>query len=97
VFYRSFESMTAVIYRPEALVSNEEGTRNTLTSKYCAASALDDGHKPVINNTIVAALKQGLSPQTNVTALCDGADNCWQIVDALIPLCASISRILDYN
>lgn len=93
---RSFEAMTAVVYRPEALVSNDKGTRNTLTSKHCAASALDDGQKQMINNTIVAALKQGLSPQTKVTALCDGADNCWQIVDALTPLCASITRILDW-
>lgn len=29
---RSFEAMTAVVYRPEALVSNDKGTRNTLTS-----------------------------------------------------------------
>ena len=93
---RSFEAMTAVIYRPEALVSNDKGTRNTLTSKHCAASALDDGHQQMINNTIVAALKQGLSPQTKVTALCDGADNCWKIVEALTPLCASITHILDW-
>ena len=26
---RSFEAMTAVIYRPEALVSKDKGTRNT--------------------------------------------------------------------
>ena len=88
--------MTAVVYRPEALVSNDKGTRNTLTSKHCAASALDDGHQQMINNTIVAALKQGLSPKTNVTALCDGAENCWQLVDALTPLCASITRILEW-
>ena len=93
---RSFEAMTAVVYRPEALVSNDKGTRNTLTSKHCAASALDDGHQQMINNTIVAALKQGLSPKTNVTALCDGAENCWQLVDALTPLCASITRILEW-
>ena len=60
---RSFEAMTAVVYRPEALVSNDKGTRNTLTSKHCAASALDDGQKQMINNTIVAALKQGLSSE----------------------------------
>ncbi len=48
------------------------------------------------NNTIVAALKQGLSPKTNVTALCNGVENCWQLVDALTPLCASITRILDW-
>ena len=93
---KSFEAMTAVIYRPEALVSNSKETRNTLTSKHCSASALDDGQKQMINNTIVAAIKQGLSPQTKITALCDGADNCWKIVDALTPLCTSVTHILDW-
>ena len=50
----------------------------------------------MINNTIVAALKQGLSPQTKVTALCDGACNCWKIVEAFTPLCASVTHILDW-
>jgi hypothetical protein len=50
----------------------------------------------MINNTIVAALKQGLSPRTNITALCDGAENCWKIVEALAPLCASLTSILDW-
>jgi hypothetical protein len=83
---RTFEAMTAVIYRPEALMTNTTDTRNTLTSKHCAASANADGQNQMISNTIVAALKQGLSPLTSITALCDGADNCWRIVDALKPL-----------
>ena len=93
---RSFEAMTAVVYRPEALASNDQGTRQTLTSKHCAASSLDDGQQQMINNTIAAALKQGLYPDTHITALCDGAENCWQIVQALKPLCASITCILDW-
>ncbi|WP_323733439.1 hypothetical protein [Candidatus Bandiella euplotis] len=51
--------MTAVIYRPEAMVSNSTDTRNTLTSKHCAASAT--GQEQMISQTIVAALKEGLS------------------------------------
>ena len=93
---RSFEAMTAVVYRPEALVSNDSGTRYTLASKHCAASALDDGQQQMINNTIAAALKQGLYPDTHITALCDGAENCWQIAQALKPLCASMTCILDW-
>jgi len=93
---RSFEAMTSVIYRPESLKSNDGETRNTLISKHCAASALSDGQQQMISNTILAALKQGLSPETKITALCDGADNCWQIVDALEPLSASVTRILDW-
>ena len=93
---RSFEAMTAVIYRPEALVANSTNTRNTLSSKHCAASANADNQAQMISNTVVAALKQGLSPSTNVTALCDGAENCWQIVNALKPLSASTLCILDW-
>lgn len=73
---RSIEAMTSVIYSPNALLPNEYETRNILTSKHCAASSRDDGQKQLIANTIVAALKQGLSPQTHLIALCDGADNC---------------------
>ena len=93
---RSFEAMTAVIYQPGALVSNKAGTHNHLASKHCSASALSDNQQQMINNTIIAALKQGLSPQTEVTALCDGADNCWQVVAALKPLAASMICILDW-
>jgi Uncharacterised protein family (UPF0236) len=93
---RSFEAMTAVVYKPEALVSNNEGTRNILSHKHCAASALNDGQQSMTNNTIVAALKEGLCPHTKVTALCDGAENCWQIVETLKPLAASMTCILDW-
>ena len=40
------------------------------------------------------ALAPTRTDASNVTALFDGADNCWQIVDGLTPLCASITRIL---
>ena len=46
--------------------------------------------------TIVAALKEGLSPTTKIVALCDGADNCWNIVDAVADLAVSTTRILDW-
>jgi hypothetical protein len=93
---RSFEAMTSVIYRPEALVSNDKNTRNYLSSKHCAASARSDNNAQIINNTIVAAIKQGLSPTTKVTALCDGAANCWSVVEALRPLASSVLCILDW-
>lgn len=93
---RSIEAMTSVIYRPENVMSNESDTRNHITSKQCAASAKDDNQKQLISNTIVAALKQGLCVTTHLTALCDGADNCWKVVDALQPLAGSVTRILDW-
>ena len=93
---RSIEALTSVIYRPEALVSNKKGTINHLSEKSCAASVKDDEQKEMINNTIVAALKQGLTPNTHITALCDGATNCWNVVESLRPLCASMTCILDW-
>jgi len=93
---RTFEAMTAVIYRPESLVSHGNETRNMLLSKHCSASSLSDSQQQMKSSTIIAALKQGLSPQTSITALCDGADNCWQIADSLGPLSASMTRVLDW-
>jgi hypothetical protein len=93
---RSIEAMTSIIYRPENLLSNDSETRNYITSKHCAASVKDDNQKQLIANTIVAALKQGLCAETHLTALSDGADNCWNVIDALQPLAGSVTRILDW-
>ena len=93
---RSIEALTSVVYRPEALVPNKKGTRNYLSNKSCAASVLDDNQEEMIKNTIVAALRQGLTPNTYITALCDGAANCWQVVESLRPLCAGMTCILDW-
>ena len=93
---RSMEAIISVIYRPEAIQSNAAGTRNYLTSKNCAASVKDDKQGHIKSSTIIAALKQGLTYKTHVTALCDGAENCWSVVEALSPLCGSMTRILDW-
>ena len=93
---RSFEAMTATVYKPSAVIPNSKDTRNHIESKHCAASAKLDSQVQMKRRTIVAALKQGLTPQTKVTALCDGASNCWNIIDALEPLSTSIDRILDW-
>jgi len=93
---RSFEALTSVIYRPDALESNPKGTRNYLSSKSCAASALDDNGKEIITSTIIAAIKEGMTENTHITALSDGAKNCWNIINSLKPLCKKITPILDW-
>jgi hypothetical protein len=93
---RSIEAMTSVIYRPESLVANEFETRNKITSKHCAASVKDDNQHQLITQTILAALKQGLCSKTHITSLCDGADNCWKVAEALRPLAGSMTCILDW-
>ena len=94
--HRSFEAMAAVVYQPHSIIPNTKNTRNTIASKHCAASAMSDSQEQMKRRTIIAALKQGMTPKTKITALCDGADNCWNVIDALEPMAASIDRILDW-
>lgn len=93
---QSIEAMISVVFRPESIESNSNDTRNYLISKHCAASIKDDNQDLIISSTIVSALKQGLTQQTKVTALCDGAANCWRVVEAIKPLCAHMTSILDW-
>jgi hypothetical protein len=93
---RTIEVMTTVIYKPESIRSNRKGTRNILTSKHCAASVKNDNQQEIITNTLVSALKQGIGENTHVTALSDGADNCWNVIDAIKPFCGSMTSILDW-
>ena len=94
---RSFEAMVSVVYRPESIETNKKGTRNHLISKNCAASIKNDNQAQIISSTIIAALKQGLSDKTHVTALSDGAQNCWNVAKAIEPLCGSMALLHESN
>jgi len=102
---RSFEVMTSVVFDAKNIEytggkKQEDGKisaiRGRLTSKHCAASALSDNQDAMKQHTVNAAIKQGMTPETKITALCDGAANCWNIVDSLEGHCQSIERILDW-
>lgn len=102
---RSFEVMTAVVFDAknieytggkEKKAGGLSQRRGSLTSKHCAASALLDHQEVMKQQTINAALKQGMTKQTQMTALCDGALNCWTIIDGLEGHCQSVERILDW-
>lgn len=43
-----------------------------------------------------AAIKQGLDNETQVTALADGANNCWSLLLAINPYCATLEYVLDW-
>ena len=91
---RSFEAMTSVIYKPESII--KKGKRNILVSKHCASSALSDSQGYMKKATLVSAKKQGLSDKTDLTALCDGATNCWDIAESLRNHCNNFVGILDW-
>ncbi len=103
---RRFEVMTSVVFDAKNIEykggkEKEDGwistIRGELTSKHCAASALLDDQGTMKQQTLNAAIKQGMTSETKMTALCDGATNCWNIVNALEGHCQSIERILDWH
>ena len=103
---RSFEALTSVIYDPKNIkysepnpkenLEQESPRRATILSKHCAASALNDNLQTIKKQTLLAAQKQGMTVETKITALCDGASNCWNVVNAIEDQCIDITRILDW-
>ncbi len=92
---RSIEVMSAKIYRPESVISITED-RNKINSKNCAASAKYDKQSSIKKYVKTAAKYQGLSSETQVTGLADGAKNCWSIIKSLEASCAKLECILDW-
>jgi hypothetical protein len=64
--------------------------------KTCVISAKDDQLHTIKTSVVNAAKKQGLAQATQVTALADGATNCWAVVATLQPACATLGCILDW-
>ena len=93
---RSFEAMTSISYKPENVIRNQFTERGTISKKHSAASALEDNQLHIKKATLNAAKKEGLTSDTIITALCDGADNCWNVINYLEPYCKSITKILDW-
>ena len=92
---RSFEALSGIVYRPSCLVVIDEH-HCQITNKGCTISAMDDRLATMKLYLHHAAIKQGLTAQTQVTALADGASNCWSVILALEPHCQSLEPILDW-
>jgi len=93
---RSFEALTTIVYQPNQVIFNSNLTRGEISKKHCVASALDDEQFNIKQLTLVAAKKEGLSMETDVVAICDGAQNCWNVIDSLSAHCRSVTCILDW-
>jgi len=59
-------------------------------------SAKDDHLHSITTYLFHAAIKQGLCSATQVTALADGAKNCWTVLLAMQPYCATLECMLDW-
>ncbi|WP_236870679.1 hypothetical protein, partial [Candidatus Bandiella numerosa] len=77
----SFRQLLTKLTLPQLMdssISAHEGLEpSTLTS--CTAH--------INKYTLDAAKKEGMSKNTEITAFCDGAANCWSIVDSLESHC----------
>ena len=65
-------------------------------SKNCIDSALLDDQEYIKKAALLAAKEQGLSKETTITALCDGAANCWSIAKSLQDHCGTFIGILHW-
>ena len=83
------------MYRPEAIRIVDKHHRE-ISEKTCVVSAQDDNLQSIKTFLIHGALKQGLCSETHVTALADGAKNCWTVLGAIQPYCATLECILDW-
>jgi len=92
---RSFEALSVVVYRPEQLRQVDKNHRQ-ISEKTCVVSAVKDNLKTIKTYAVNAALKQGVSAETQVTGLADGAQNCWSVLLSLQPYCQSLKCILDW-
>lgn len=92
---RSFEALSAVVYRPEHLRTIDQHHRE-IERKSCALSAKDDDLATMKAYLLHAALQEGMTQNTVVTALADGALNCWSVIMSLAPHCKQLVCILDW-
>lgn len=92
---RSFEALSGTVYRPDSICPIDQHHRE-IKDKTCAISALSDRLQTMKIYLLNAAWKQGLTGQTEVTALADGAKNCWSAVSVLEPHCKKLVGILDW-
>ena len=92
---RSFEAMVSTVFQPEAYHKISDN-KTIVKNKHISASSLSDNGNTINNLTIKASLKEGMSKNTIITAFCDGAANCWSVIDSLAPYCKKINKIFDW-
>jgi len=73
----NFEAMVAKVYKPENLIAVGNSQRPVITEK----------QKTMKKRVLEACKLEGLTQQTIVIALSDGARNCWNIITNVLASC----------
>ncbi len=92
---RSIEAMSAKIYSPDSIVKITKD-RSEIIYKSCVASAKEDQQKSMKKYVEVGATAQGMTEETHIMGLADGAKNCWNIIKPLEKHCKTLECILDW-
>lgn len=92
---RSFEALSAVVYKPESIQKVDKHHRQ-IVDKTCVIAAVDDQLQTIKTYLVNAAKKQGMNQETEVTALADGAKNCWSVISTVQSHCQKLECILDW-
>lgn len=97
----SFEVLISKIYDIEDHIQgyiDDNGIRKSgiIKNKIYVASALKDRGFSIKQMTKIAARKQGMTKATTVTAISDGAKNCWSVLKSLEKDCETIEYVLDW-
>lgn len=93
---RSYEVLVAKCYNLLNRVEKDQYHTELLKST-CVASALSDRGETIKKQLIYAALSEGMTKETIVYALSDGAKNCWSALSILSGQCSQLIKILDWE
>ena len=91
----TFEEMVTTVYKPKDVLHKKNG-RQEINKKVCVASAKNDRQQSIKKLTKNACKKLGMTEETTITALTDGAKNCWSVVNSLEKSCQEVIKILDW-
>jgi len=90
-----FEELISTSYRPEDITYKKDGGQ-VIDKKLSVGSAKSDRQSSIKKLTLNACQQLGMTKETSVTALTDGAKNCWSVVNHLESSCKQLIRILDW-
>jgi len=92
----NFEAMVAKVFQPDNLIKIGSSQRPVIIQKHCAGSAKKDDQETMKQRVLEACKLEGLTKETTVTALSDGARNCWNIIKSILASCLMMICILDW-
>lgn len=92
---RSFEAMVVSVHNPKNLRLVNK-SHNIISSKTTVASAKDDKQETIKLLFKNACKTEGMTKETNLTCLADGAEDCKSIADSILSHCNKVTYVLDW-